>query len=160
VDQAKAARGVSFVTEPRLKSFCLRLADTKLTETQWLESLGNLVCAMPPAKWRDADVHKYEQEIHHLAAQFGRVEAVVYNRSKHKGIAEGESVRIALTQPNGQERGQVIHLTPDEVEEATDLQVAIADLLRDKGRVGMAAASRALWQLLAAGESVPEKVER
>jgi hypothetical protein len=156
----RAASVAAFVTEPRLKSFCLRLADTKLTETQWLESLGNLVCAMPPAKWRDADVHKYEQEIHHLAAQFGRVEAVVYNRSKHKGIAEGESVRIALTQPNGQERGQVIHLTPDEVEEATDLQVAIADLLRDKGRVGMAAASRALWQLLAAGESVPEKVER
>jgi hypothetical protein len=156
----RAASVAGFVTEPRLKSFCLRLADTKLTETQWLESLGNLLCAMPPAKWRDADVHKYEQEIHHLAAQFGRVEAVVYNRSKYKGIAEGESVRIALTQPNGQERGQVIHLTPEEVEQATGLQEAIAELLRDRGRVGMAAASRALWQLLATGEPVPEPVDR
>jgi hypothetical protein len=155
----RAASVAAFVTEPRLKSFCLRLADTKLTETQWLESLGNLVCAMPPAKWRDADVHKYEQEIHHLVAQFGRVEAVVYNRSKYKGIAEGESVRIALTQPNGQERGQVIHLTPEEVDLATDLQDELAKLLRGQGRVGMAAASRVLWQLLAASEPVADAVE-
>ncbi|WBO86857.1 hypothetical protein [Hymenobacter yonginensis] len=156
VRQALAPRAASvagFVTEPRLKSFCLRLADTNLSETMWLESLGNLVCAMPPAKWKDADVHKYEQEIHHLAAQFARVEAIVYNRSKFKGTVEGESVRIALTQPTGQERKKVIHLTPEEVKDANELQDVIAGLLRDKGLVGMAAASRALWQLLSATES-------
>ncbi|MBC6606950.1 hypothetical protein H8B13_08985 [Hymenobacter sp. BT188] len=152
----RATSVAGFVTEARLKSFCLRLADTKLTEIQWLESLGNLVCAMPPAKWKDADVYKYEQEIHNLAAQFKRVEAIVFHRRKHHDIAEGESVRIALTQPNGQERGQVIHLSPGEVAQAQDLEGTIATLLRNTGRVGMAAASRALWQLLEVNETQEE----
>lgn len=155
----RAAAVAGFVTEPRLKSFCLRLADTKLPEIQWLESLGNLVCAMPPAKWRDADVHKYEQEIHYLVAQFIRVEAVVYSRSKYKGGAAGESVRIALTQPDGQERGQVIHLSHEEMEQAQGLEQTITELLRNHGRIGMAAASRALWQLLTVTEQTPAEVD-
>lgn len=136
----------SFVTEVRLKSFCLRLADTSLAETQWLESLGNIVCSVPPNKWRDADGYKFEQEIHKLTAQFLRVEAVTF--SKVDQAHDGESVRLALTHSDGQERDQVIHLAPEHVEEVEVLQKQLRELLGDHGQVGMAAASRVLWEMM------------
>jgi hypothetical protein len=137
----------SFVTEARLKSFCLRLADTNLAEDKWLESLGNLVCAMPPSKWRDADAYKYEQEIHNLCSQFIRVEAVMFNRT-NKGHQKGDSVRVALTQLNGQERDQVIYLSPDEEVQAQEIEMEVSKLLNKHGRIGMAAATRVLWNML------------
>ncbi|TGE15015.1 hypothetical protein [Hymenobacter elongatus] len=142
----RAKKLAGFVTETRLKSFCLRLADTSLAETRWLESLGNLVCSVPPAKWKDADEYKFEQEIHKLSAQFLRVEAVVFNA---KGsVQEGESVRLALTQPDGEERDQVIHLAPDQIQEMQALQARLRILLEHEGQVGMAAATRVLWELM------------
>jgi len=143
----RAKKLAGFVTETRLKSFCLRLADTSLTETRWLESLGNLVCSVPPAKWKDADEYKFEQEIHKLSSQFLRVEAVVFTA---KGsVQEGESVRLALTQPDGEERDQVIHLAPDQLKDMQALQVRLRAILENEGQVGMAAATRVLWELMA-----------
>ncbi|AKD56963.1 hypothetical protein [Spirosoma radiotolerans] len=135
------------VTEIRLKSFCLRLADTSLVENKWLESLGNLVCSMPPAKWRDADEYKFEQEIHKLSAQFLRVEAVVF--SKKSTEQNVESVRLALTHPNGEERDQVIHLAQEQVKDMEALQEHLRTLLRHQGQLGMAAATRVLWEMMA-----------
>ncbi|GAA4389462.1 hypothetical protein [Hymenobacter koreensis] len=152
---AKRAKALAnFVTEPRLKSFCLRLADTSLAETQWLESLGNLVCAVPPAKWRDADEYKFEQEVHKLSAQFLRVEAVVFNELGP--LQDGESVRVALTHPDGEERDQVIHLAPEQVIEMQGLQEQLRDLLTNHGQVGMAAASHVLWEMMTPVVATPQ----
>ncbi|MGI4886467.1 MAG: hypothetical protein ACRYFR_16040 [Janthinobacterium lividum] len=145
---AKRAKTLAgFVTEVRLKSFCLRLADTSLAETQWLESLGNIVCSVPPNKWRDADEYKFEQEIHKLSAQFLRVEAVVF--SEVGAAQDGESVRLALTHPDGEERDQVIHLAPEQVEEVEVLQEQLRAILDNQGQIGMAAATRVLWEMMA-----------
>ena len=149
----RARKLTSFVTETRLKSFCLRLADTSLTETRWLESLGNLVCSVPPAKWKDADEYKFEQEIHKLSAQFLRVEAVVFSAMGQ--VQEGESVRLALTRPNGQERDQVIHLAPNQVEDMQVLQARLRSLLEHEGQIGMAAASKVLWEMMAQHSEQP-----
>jgi hypothetical protein len=137
----------AYVTEPRLKSFCLRLADTALPEARWLESLGNLLCSMPPAKWRDANRDAFEQEAHTLSAQFHRVEAVQF--AQRKNNADGDSVRVALTQPDGEEREHVIYLSTEELEEVATVEQKIMQLLQGHlGRVGMAAATRALWAML------------
>jgi len=51
------------VTEPRLKAFCLRLADSALAEAEWLDSLGSFVCSVPPQKWTDLDAERFVQEL-------------------------------------------------------------------------------------------------
>lgn len=135
-----------YVTEIRLKSFCLRLADTNLAKNLWFESLANLVCSMPSQKWRDKDLYKFEQEIHKLANQFLRVEATNYRKS---GKAEnGISVRVALTRPDGEERDQVIHLTEDESKNMQSIEKDISVLLKKHGQVGIAAASEAIWLMM------------
>lgn len=149
----RAKKLAGSVTETRLKSFCLRLADALLPETRWLESLGNLVCSVPPAKWRDADEYKFEQEIHKLCAQFLRVEAVAF--SSMEPVQDGESVRLALTQPDGQERDQVIHLAPDQIDEMLIIQQRLRDLLEHEGQIGMAAATKVLWEMMAQTNEQP-----
>ncbi len=42
-------------TEPRIKAFCHRLTDLQLAEASWMESLGSLICSMPPNKWADLE---------------------------------------------------------------------------------------------------------
>ncbi|SDF13086.1 hypothetical protein SAMN05216464_11363 [Mucilaginibacter pineti] len=135
-----------FVTEIRLKSYCLRLADLNLNADQWAESLSNLICSMPANKWRDRDMYKFGQEIHQLTQQFLRVEATVYDKTNRP--ADTRSVRVSLTKPDGQERDQVIHLTAAEAEAADTLEFELQKLLSSQGQVGIAAASSLLWKML------------
>jgi hypothetical protein len=145
--QKRSSNFVGLVTEPRLKSFCLRLTDQGLAEYKWLEALGNLVCSMPPNKWRDADITKYEHDIHYLVAQFLRVESVAF--TKKPNIAENsDAIRVSLTQVNGEEKEQVFFLTPDEESAAKGLEDKIQDLISQHGRVGLAAAARSIWKIL------------
>jgi hypothetical protein len=53
-------------------------------------------------------------------------------------------LRLAITQANGVEHEQVILFSPDEEAQISQLQTKFDALLRDK-RVGLAAASRAIW---------------
>lgn len=146
----RASSLVGFITEPRLKSFCLRITDANLSETQWLESLGSLVCSMPPVKWRDTEVHKYEQEIHNLCIQFARVEAVAF---KHQANRGAEAVRVALTKSNGEERDRVVYLSPEDRDQASQIELEMTGLLRQHGSVGVAAATQALWRVLEGGDA-------
>ena len=147
-ERAKAL--VGYVTEIRLKSFCLRLTDIILAKDLWLESLANLICSMPATKWRDKDVFKFEQEIHKLTHQFLRVEATLYSQS---GKAKnGISVRVALTRPNGEERDQVIYLNANQTKEVQKIENELKTILSQHGQLGMAAASSVLWQMMTADE--------
>lgn len=148
-ERAEAIAG--FVTEITLKSFCLRLADQKLADDLWLESIGNLLCAMPPAKWRDRDNHKFDQEIHRLTSQFLRVEATLFKQLKNGD--KGLSVRLALTRANGEEKDQVIHLTTEQAKKMTKVEEELKRLLLNQGQIGIAAASEVLWQMMAGEKS-------
>lgn len=153
----RAASVANFVTEPRLKSFCLRLSDVNLPETQWLEALGTLVCSLPPNKWKNSELFRYNQDVHYLYGQFVRVEALVYTRDKT--IQKGTSVRVALTQEDGQEREQVLHLAPEELQQAASIEQKILTLINQNKRVGLAAASQALWKMLADNSENNEQSE-
>jgi hypothetical protein len=112
-----------------------------------LEALGTLICSLPPNKWKNSELSRYNQDVHYLYSQFARVEALVYN--KDKTIQQGTSVRVALTQENGQEREQVLHLALEEIQQAASIEHEILTLINKNKRVGLAAASQALWKMLA-----------
>ena len=143
----RAERIVINITEPKLKAFCLRLIDDNLPESEWIESLGSYLALKPPAKWNDSDEDVFSQDLSQLVERFQRVESVLFS---NKGIRPKNStgVRLAITQSDGSERQHVIYVTPDEEDKLTQLQNEVSNLLSKDRRLGLAAASRAIWKTL------------
>jgi hypothetical protein len=140
---ARAHQIVLVVTEPKLKAFCLRLLDDNLPESEWLESLGSFLALKPPSKWHDADEEAFSHELSQIANRFHRVESIVFAGGKSPKDAVG--VRVAITQANGAEQEKVVHFTVDEEAHLTQLQAQFEALLARDRRLGLAAASRAIW---------------
>ncbi|HLW00377.1 MAG TPA: hypothetical protein VKT82_17050 [Ktedonobacterales bacterium] len=147
---ARVEHIIAHVTEPRLKSFCLRLSDTYLPEAEWVESLGSFVCSRVPTAWVDSDVRRFMQELNYLCARFQRVESIRFARSDE--ALSGEAVRVALTRSDGTEREQVVFLSPGEKVTVTNLASQMTALLKGHGRLGLVAATQALWQSLTESE--------
>ncbi len=140
---ARAGHVVLGVTEPKLRAFCLRLRDDSLPESDWLESVGSYLALKPPSKWHDAEDDLFSSELAQLAATFHRVESIVFAGGKSPMNAVG--VRLAITQANGVEYEQVVHFTAAEEHQMQDLQSQFERLLSKDRRLGLVAASRALW---------------
>ena len=147
----RAEQVVLGVNEPKLRAFCLRLMDDNLPESEWLESLGSFLALKPPAKWHDAEEDLFAQELGPLASRFHRVESIVFGDGKPS--RNGIGIRLAITQANGTEHEQVIHFAADEEHQLRELQAQFEALLTKNKRLGLAAASRAIWSKL-------EKVEK
>ncbi len=137
------------VTEPKLRAFCLRLMDDNLPESEWLESIGSYLALKPPSKWRDAEEETFNNELAQFATKFHRVESIIFAGGKSPKNAVG--IRLAITQANGVEHEQVIHSTTDEEHHLRDLQAQFEVLLTKNKRLGLAAASRAIWANLERG---------
>jgi hypothetical protein len=117
--------------------------DDALTESDWLESIGSHLALKPPARWHDAEEDLFNTELTHVAALFHRVESIVFNG--HKGTKNASAIRLAVTLANGVEHQQVIHFNADEEHLMNGLQGRFAELLAKNERLGLAAASRAIW---------------
>jgi hypothetical protein len=140
------------ITEPKLRAFCLRLMDDNLPESDWLESLGSYLTLKPPSKWHDAEEDAFNTQLAELAARFHRVEAIAFADGKMPKGTVG--VRLAITQLNGMEHEEVVHFTIEEEHQLLDLQKQFETLLADDKRLGLAAASRAIWKSLDNGNKL------
>lgn len=135
-----------FVTEPRLKAFCLRLADLSLDDAKWLDSLGSFVCLVPPTKWTDLDVERFFQELNLLVGTFKRVETIAF---QNKNRADTDlSVRVAITNLDGTEREAIIFIARDEEPRIAQVAAEISELIKQTKQVGLAGAARAFWTML------------
>src|SRR5581483_3692952 len=134
------------VVEMQLKAFCLRLADVGLAEAEWLDSVGSLVCALPPQKWSDLDSEKFVQELGLLAARFKRVESISFKRKRRSGKQSG--VRIAITKADGSEIDEVIFCSKAEEMKISQLEDQVSKLVGKTKNVGLAATARVLWSIL------------
>jgi hypothetical protein len=140
---ARAQRvGVS-ATEPKFKAFCLRLMDDILSESDWLESVGSHLALKPPSKWHDVEEDLFGSELAHVAALFNRVESLVFS-GKDSSRTE-KAIRLAVTLATGVEHQKVIHFTAEEEHRMTALQQRFTEILSEDERLGLAAASRAIW---------------
>jgi hypothetical protein len=147
---ARAEHILLTITEPRLRAFCLRLMDNNLSESDWLESLGSYLVLKPPSKWHDGEEDVFNTQLAELAARFHRVEAISFARGNAPKGARG--VRLAITQLNGLEHEEVVHFTLDEENHLLRLQKRFETLLAADKRLGLAAASRAIWKNLGNGD--------
>ncbi|NOS78538.1 MAG: hypothetical protein HOP35_11395, partial [Nitrospira sp.] len=135
------------VTEPKLRAFCLRLMDDKLPEAEWLESIGSYLALKPPSKWHDVEEDVFTNELIQYATRFHRVESIAFAGSKSSVNTIG--LRLAITQADGVEYEKVVHFTASEEQHLRDLQGQFETLLAKDKRLGLAAASRAIWANLA-----------
>jgi len=147
---ARAQRILLTITDPKLRAFCLRLMDDKLPESEWLESLGSFLALKPPSKWHDAEEGVFNSELAQTAARFRHVESIVFGLGKSSGNAIG--IRLAITKADGAEHVQVVHFTPDEERQLREMEAQFTVLLANGGRLGLAAASRAIWAKLDKGD--------
>lgn len=143
---ARAHQIVLKATEPQLKGFCLRLLDDNLPEMEWLESLGSFLALKPPSKWVDTEEDLFSHELAQLGNRFQRVESILFAGGKSAKDAIG--VRVSVTQASGLEHEQVVHFTPDEEQQLRELETKFKELLGKGERLGLAAASRAIWDSL------------
>jgi hypothetical protein len=134
------------VTETRLRAFCLRLADLALSESQWLESFGSLLCSKSPSKWVDADEEFFKQELAQFADKFKRVEGLAFKNKK--ASKDHSAVRVAITRLDGTEVDQVIFVSKEEERRVEEIEAEIAALLAQTKRLGLAATARAFWRAL------------
>jgi len=134
------------VTEPKLKSFCFRLFDDSMDEIQWLESVGSLLALRPPQRWKDEEEDTFDRELAAATGRFLRAESVVFKTTK--GGKSGRGLRIAVTQANGQEKQEVIHFSKEEEGQLGQLEKDLLKLIGKNKRLGLAAASRAIWSQL------------
>jgi hypothetical protein len=152
VELAQSAnRILPSVKEPRLKAFCLRLADLALADDPWIEAVGSYLCSKPPAKWIENDLSQFEDELHRSARQFFRVESTLFNQG---GESSGtQAMRVSITCQDGSEVDKVVRLSEGEQKKVAAIEERIRSVLGEDSRLGLIAATRAIMtQLQEAGD--------
>ena len=141
------------IAEPKLRAFCLRLMDDKLSESEWIESIGSFFALKPPTKWHDAEEDLFNSDLTVWTRRFHHVESIVFAAGESPRDSVG--VRVAITQADGIELDQVLHYAPEEEDRLKELQQRFEGLITKEGRLGLAAASRAILTSLEMKQSHP-----
>jgi len=129
-----------------LKAFCIRLIDSHLPESDWLESVGSFVANTPPLRWKDEDEIIFDEKLKPLVQKLLRVESVNFSAGKRE--SGGTAVRVAITARDGSERDKVVHLNSDEEHEAKQTEAAICKTLNANDRISVIAMSRVIWKIM------------
>jgi hypothetical protein len=132
--------------EPRLKALCMRLADTKLAEGPWMESLGSLLVLQPPMRWKDTDEDTFRRELHILASRFKSLESIGFQTTRADEFTE--AFRLSLTKNDGSEVEQVVFVEKESLPDIRALASEIEKLLVHNRPTNMAALSRVVWSAL------------
>jgi hypothetical protein len=144
---ARAERLSLSATDPRLRAFLNRLSDRHLALPEWLESVGSTICSIPPNRWADSDCERFGQEVSQLADKFRHVESIVFAGARRE--MPGQALRLAITQSGGAETDRILFVRSEDEEAIAELEERIAFVLEGTAERGVAAATRALWKLLA-----------
>lgn len=149
-----AARLGGRLREPRLRGFARLLADSNLDGDDWTEAMGSFVLGEPPAHWTDATAARFPTEVHGLVASFNHALSLAEVAVWGDPDDDRYSVKVSLTHPDGHGHERVVLVDPADSARAVELAAKIDRVLaRERGVVGLAAVSQALWSLLAATSS-------
>jgi len=141
----------SALTEPELRAFVLRLADEKLDDVPWLESIASFVARKPAERWADNDEQEFHQRLSFLARRFSQVEAVHF-----PGESDGDSaIRIAITSADGAQSERIFRSRADDAAAIAEAEAVLAPVLERAGAAGRIAAARLLLATLAESDDEP-----
>lgn len=138
----RAAQLAAAVTEPALKAFALRLADTALDDRAWVESVANLLARKSPERWMDNDETEFHHQLEIAAGRFKRTEMTFIGTTRK---LNGHACRIAITKSDGSEVGDLVDWNGMDESLIRPVETEIQQILSKHGRHGLAAAMRAIW---------------
>ncbi|MFZ4766854.1 MAG: hypothetical protein ACOYMN_18030, partial [Roseimicrobium sp.] len=138
----RAAQLAAAVTEPALKAFALRLADTALDDRAWVESVANLLARKSPERWLDNDETEFHHQLEIAAGRFKRTEMTFIGTTRK---LNGHACRIAITKSDGSEVGDLVDWNGMDESRIGSVETEIQQILSKHGRHGLAAAMRAIW---------------
>ena len=141
----RAAQLAVAVTEPALKAFALRLADTALDDRAWVESVANLLARKSPERWLDNNETEFHHQLEIAAARFKRTEMTFIGTTRK---LNGHACRIAITKSDGSEVGDLVDWNGMDESRIGPVESEIQQILSKHGRHGLAAAMRAIWTQL------------
>ncbi|KXJ97957.1 MAG: hypothetical protein UZ17_ACD001002847 [Acidobacteria bacterium OLB17] len=142
------------IKDQRLRALVLRLADANLPDSDWLESLGSVVCSMPPSKWTDDHFEVFRQEIEMFAGRFARVESMAFRTGRKR---PGQSaLRVAITSLDGGELDRVIYFGTDDEAKVQEIEKQIDWFLKHNKQLGLVAVARAFWRALEKANDVEQ----
>lgn len=150
---ARAAQLSVVLTEPVLKSFVVRVADTLLDDRAWVESIANLLTRKSCERWVDSDETEFHHQLEIAAGRFKRTELARIGTSKR---LNGHACRIALTRSDGSEVGDLVNWEGMDEKKIAPVEGQIQQILSQHGRHGLAAALRAIWTQLDSKNRVRE----
>lgn len=145
----RAAQLAAAVTEPSLKAFAFRLADTALDDRAWVESVANLLARKSPERWMDNDETEFHHQLEIAAGRFKRTEMTFIGTTRK---LNGHACRIAITKSDGSEVGDLVDWNGMDESRIRPVETEIQQILSKHGRHGLAAAMRAIWTELDALE--------
>jgi hypothetical protein len=145
----RTERLLVLVTENKLKAFTFRLFDEVLAISDWLNSVGSVLALRPPDRWKDEDEDTFHRELETMAGHYKRTESAAFTS------VGGQGIRVAVTQADGAERQEVVQIDEDEQSMMREIQEQISAIIQKNKRVGLAAASRAIWSQIKAPEDRP-----
>lgn len=145
---ARAARVTLKATQPRLRTFALRLRDLGTSDDSWAEALASYVAAKPPSKWNASDEGRTIEELAALGDLFRRVEAAGFGRDGAR--PDHAAVRINLTRDDGEDRVLILEAPPRDAVRADDLKAARGHLPKEKANL-MRILMDLLWDELEPG---------
>lgn len=146
----RAAQLAAAVTEPVLKAFSLRLADTALDDRAWVESVANLLARKSPERWLDNDETEFHHQLEIAAGRFKRTEMTFIGTTRK---LNGHAYRIAITKSDGSEVGDLVDWNGMDESLIRPVETEIRRILTTNGRHGLAAAMRAIWTELNATDT-------
>ncbi|MFH1010325.1 MAG: hypothetical protein V1784_03720, partial [bacterium] len=149
----RAAQLAVAVTDPALKAFALRLADTALNDRAWVESVANLLAHKSPERWLDNDETEFHHQLEIAAGRFKRTEMSLMGTTKK---LNGHACRLAITKSDGSEVSDLVDWNSMDESQIRPVESEIQQILSKHGRHGLAAAMRAIWTQLEAEEKPKE----
>ncbi|MBI5592463.1 MAG: hypothetical protein HY881_18510 [Deltaproteobacteria bacterium] len=140
------------IVDMDLKAFVLRLRDTDLADTQWIESVATLVAKKAPERWRDIDDVFFFERMATLIPRFKRVELIGFNGDAVCAEKFRRCLRLTVTRPDGSEADEILHWSPEDDRRFQIVEEALSKLVYEHGKIALAAAARLFWQQQAVNE--------
>ncbi len=134
------------IVDMELKTFLLRLRDTALPNTEWIESVATLVTKKAPERWKDVDEVFFFERLATLVPRFKRVESIGFNGKSMDAEKLRRCLRLTVTSPDGSEVDEVLHWSSADDSSLHSVEKALTKLIQDHGNLTLAAVARLFWQ--------------
>lgn len=142
----RSATIAGYIHDLDFKAFVLRLGDSVLSDTQWLESVATLVGKKSPERWRYTDEAIFFENLEALVPRFLRVESIHFSGSPLGDDQFKRRVRLTVTRPDGSEVQEVLNWSQEDDQRLESVEAALRSIIDEHGKIALAAAAGLLWQ--------------